>query len=298
MNGARRYHLIINPAAGVARAPGLVKSLENEFARAGCEVSIVQTEYAGHARELARSLPLRDRDGLCALGGDGTLHELVNGLLTREDGEKIPIGMLPAGTGNALMRELGCLDPIEAVARIARRRPRALDVMRVKSAGRTRFSFNLVGWGLLASANAAAERLRWLGRRRYDVAALIEVVRARRFRGQLRVDGELKAGNFNVVLGCNSVYTGVGMKIAPQAVFDDGLVDVMWTRDLGRLAVLDLFRRVFTGGHMSCDALERTRAREFSLEMEDYPLVNIDGELVEMGALEVTVVPGAVEILN
>jgi YegS/Rv2252/BmrU family lipid kinase len=297
MTAARRYYLIINPAAGVIKDPSLEARLVEAFEGAGCRVSVVRTKYGGHARELAQSVPLHDHDGLCALGGDGTLHELLNGLLSRKDGLRLPVGLIPGGTGNALLREFGCLEPFEAVQRIVQQRPRAVDVLRVESNGRMTFAFNIVGWGILAAANEQAERLRWIGRRRYDVAALLEIIRLRRFQGRLRFDEQTVHGPFNAVFGCNTKFTGTGMKIAPQAVLDDGLVDLMWVQGASRFGLLGLFRRLFSGNHLHSAELERARVQEFTLELQDYPYVNIDGECVEADSLRVVVMPAAVEVL-
>ena len=297
MTTPRRFYLIINPAAGISKDSNLEMRLVEAFEGAGCRVSVLRTEYGGHARELARSVPLHEHDGLCALGGDGTLHELLNGMLVRKDGQRLPVGLIPGGTGNALMRELGCLNPLEMVRRIVQQRPRPMDVLRVESQGRVNFAFNIVGWGMLAAANEQAERLRWIGKRRYDIAALLEIVRLRRFQGCLQFDERTVHGSFNIVLGCNTKFTGNGMKIAPQAMFDDGLVDVMWIRGVSRFGLLHLFRQVFGGNHLDSAVIERARVQEFTLDLQNYPYVNIDGECVEAASLRVVVMPAAVQVL-
>ncbi len=297
LSAARRYYLIINPAAGLIKHPNLEARLVQAFEGEGCRVSVVRTEYGGHARELAQSLPLHEYDGLCALGGDGTLHELLNGMLSRADGLRLPVGLIPGGTGNALMREFDRLNPLEAVQHITHQRLRAVDLLRVEINERVYFAFNIVGWGIIASANEQAERLRWIGRRRYDIAALLEIILLRRFHGCLRFEGRTVHGPFNAVLGCNTKFTGTGMKIAPQAVLDDGLVDLMWIRGASRFGLLGLFRRVFSGNHLQSARLERTRVAEFTLELGAYPYVNIDGERVAGDSFRVVVMPAAVEVL-
>jgi len=69
----------------------------------GGELNVIETQFAGHARELAHELDFDGYSGLIVIGGDGTMHEIVNGLLTRPDQEKVPIGLIPAGSGNAFM---------------------------------------------------------------------------------------------------------------------------------------------------------------------------------------------------
>ena len=85
------------------------------FNKSGVHVDIIQTEYAGHANELANTLDLSGYSGLCAIGGDGTLFEMVNGMLKRKDSQTFPLGLITGGTGNAFMHDLNCLDPVRGL---------------------------------------------------------------------------------------------------------------------------------------------------------------------------------------
>ena len=172
----RKFYLIVNPAGGTKKGLKILEKIKPVFRENSVEIDIIFTEYAGHAVQLAKTLDLSGYDGLCAIGGDGTFFEMVNGMLKRDDGQIFPLGLITGGTGNAFMHDLNCLDPIEAAERIIKGSLRPLDIARVETKNNIYFSFNIVGWGIVADAGYVAENLRWLGGLRYDIASILEVL--------------------------------------------------------------------------------------------------------------------------
>ena len=153
-----RYYLIVNPHGGFKKGLSILDKVKPIFNEAKADLEIKETRYAGHARILANTLDFDGYDGLCAIGGDGTMHELVNGMLTRGDDRKIPIGLIGGGTGNSFMHDLNCLDPIVAAKRIVTNQLRKLDIAKVDAAGEIIYGFNIVGWGLPTDINLFAEK--------------------------------------------------------------------------------------------------------------------------------------------
>ena len=84
-----KYYLAVNPHGGVKKGLGILEQVKPVFEKAGAEINILETEYAGHARNMARTVDIDGYDGFCAIGGDGTMHEIINGMMNREDGQKI-----------------------------------------------------------------------------------------------------------------------------------------------------------------------------------------------------------------
>jgi len=263
---------------------------------AGIECTVFETGYAGHAREFIRDLDKSLTDGFCAIGGDGTMHELVNGLLSRPDKSLMPIGIIPAGTGNSFMRSLDCLDPLEAARRIVIGRTRAIDAARVVLEGKPLYAFNIVGWGLVTDILIRSERLRWLGENRYTIASVLEVLKGRQRSARLMIDGQEKSGYFLFVLACNTPYTGKGMRMAPYADLTDGLIDLVIVRKASRAQQLRLLPKVFDGSHVASPLVEYVQTREFSLIPEVDEIVNVDGELLERTPIKVEMIPGAFEV--
>jgi len=292
-----KYYLIVNPHGGTKKGLSILEKVKPIFKQAGAEVDIKETRYAGHARIMANTLNLNGYDGFCAIGGDGTMHEIVNGMLTRNDKKKIPIGLITGGTGNSFMHDLNCLDPVVAAKRIVTGRLRQIDIAEVDAAGETIYGFNIVGWGLPTDINLLADKMRWLGGQRYNVASIIEVIKNTRRLAKISIDGQNIAGDYGFILGCNTIHTGNAMKMAPLAQIDDGLIDLLIVRKAGRLKLLSLFSKIFKGGHVGDPVVAYHQAKEFSIvPLEDH-ILNIDGELIGNTPIHVKMLPKEIEVL-
>ncbi len=268
------------------------------FERAGVDLDVRETKRAGHATELIRDLSLAKFDGICVVGGDGTAHEAVQGLMTRRPEDRIPIALIPAGTGNTLHHELGCEDPVAAVQYAIAGRTRSVDVARVSTATGTFYCINIVGFGAVADINRTAERLRWIGRARYPVAALWHILRPSPRRVRLTLDDHNVDGDFLFVIGCNTKSTGTKMQLAPDALLDDGLLDVVLLRDTSRLQILAVFLRSFNGSHLTMPCVECHQVRSFSLSSNFPEGLNLDGESAGSSPLSVEVESNSIEVFG
>ncbi len=293
----QRYILILNPHGGVKTGRTILKKVHPVFESIGAELNVYETEHAGHAKELAYSLDYTGYEGLCAIGGDGTMHEVVNGMLTRPDQRKLPIGLITGGTGNSFMRDVNCLDPVVAAKRIITGRKRPVDVAKVDANGEILFAFNIIGWGMPTEINRISEKLRWMGGQRYNVASIIEVMKNRQRLATLVVDGNRIVGNFGFIMGCNTIHTGKGMKMAPLAQVDDGYIDLIIVHKAGRFKLLNMFPKVFSGSHIGDAAVEYKQVKEFSIIPNEPHELNIDGEMIGSTPIHVVMLPRAIEML-
>ena len=292
-----RYYITVNPQGGTKKGSRILEKVLPIFEGSNAEVKILETEYAGHARDIAQEIDLTGYDGFCCIGGDGTLHEVINGLMRRNDGQKIPIGLITGVTGNSFMHDLNCLDPVEAARRIVRGQRRQIDILHCDADGVIYYSFNIVGWGIPTDANHLAEKLRWLGTSRYDIAAIIEVIRNRKRFGRIEIEGNNIAADFAFVIGCNTIHTGKGMKMAPLARLNDGLLDLIIVKKVGRLKLLRLFPKVFSGNHISDPVVDYRQVSEFSIFPEVQNTLNIDGEMLGNTPVHVKVLEKEIEVL-
>jgi len=293
----KKYYIAINPFGGLKDGMDILNRVLPIFKEAGAEVEVKETRYAGHARNMANTLNFKGYAGFCVVGGDGTMHEVINGMLSRKDGKKMPIGLITAGTGNSFMRDMDCLDPMEAARRIVSGKKRKIDVAKVNAAGEIIYGFNIVGWGLPTETNITAEKLRWLGGQRYNVASIIEVLRNTRRLAKIKIDGQTIAGDYGFILGCNTIHTGNAMKMAPLAQIDDGLIDLLIVRKAGRLKLLFLFTKIFKGGHVGDPVVQYHQAKEFSVIPLENHILNIDGEMVGNTPIHVKMLPKVIEVL-
>ena len=293
----KKFYLIVNPAGGTKKGLDILDKVKPLFQEANAELTILYTDYAGHAKDLANELDYSGYDGLCAIGGDGTMFEMVNGMLKRDDQDTIPLGLITGGTGNAFMHDIDCLDPLEAASRILKGTVRQIDIAKVNAKNKLYYSFNIIGWGLVTDAGYLAEKLRWLGGMRYDVAAILEVLMGKRRIAQLLMDNEVIEDDFVFIIGCNTIHTGKAMRIAPRARLDDGKIDLVIVRKSSKIKLLKLFPKLFSGEHIKSPLVEYRQVENFSVIPKEDSSLNIDGELIGNTPIDVTMQPKMIEVL-
>ena len=293
----KRFYLAVNPHGGLKKGLGILDAVRPILEDGGAELTVLETEYAGHARDYANEVGYEGYDGFCAIGGDGTMHEVVNGMLKRQDGRFLPIGLVTGGTGNSFMHDLDCLDPELAAKRILTGRLRPIDIAKVDANGEIYYGFNIVGWGMPTDINELAEKMRWLGGQRYNIASIIEVLKYKQRLAKLIIDGNTVVGDFGFILGCNTIHTGKGMKMAPLAQLNDGMIDLIIARKASRTKLLRLFPKLFSGAHVGDPIVEYRQVKEFSIIPQEDNILNIDGEMIGSTPIHVSMMPGAINVL-
>jgi diacylglycerol kinase (ATP) len=279
---ARRVRLLLlhNPRAGGGRAGRLLPRIRAALQARGIATDVLAGQGPGEASSLLARQDLDGFDGVVAVGGDGTLFDLVNGLYARDPASRPPAGVIPVGTGNAFARDLG-LSPGDwqgAVDLLAAGRTRRFDVGRVVTAGDTFHFVNVAGIGFVAEAGRAALRLKHCGGLAYTLAVLWCLLRLRSHSLLMEVDGrEIRQQNVFVEVS-NSRYTGARYLIAPAAVPDDGLFDVTLLRDLPRWRLLLLFPTVFRGRHVGHREVTVLRGQAIRLLEPEGLSLMADGE--------------------
>jgi diacylglycerol kinase (ATP) len=293
----KRLLLVANPASGSPPRSSIREEALAKLAAGGAQVDLKVTGGPGLAAAIAKGADLGQYDALCIVGGDGTMHEAATGLLQRAQPSAVPLGVIPAGTGNSLAISLGIRDVSHAIERILAGTARPLDAIRVQTGGQTHYCLNLIGWAAGHAINATAQRLRWLGRSRYAAAALLHVATARPRPARILLDDEQLDDQFLLVLACNTRYVGSGMLAAPRAAIDDGLFDVVVVRRASRWRMLRLLARVHDGSHLTMPEVEYRQVRRLSIETPTPEPLNLDGELKGTSPIVADVLPGALSIL-
>jgi sphingosine kinase len=293
----KKVYLIYNPFSGNKKSISILEKITPIFEKGNLHTEIIETQYAGHARELANTLPFEGYDGLCVIGGDGTMHEIVNGMMKREDHAKIPIGLIAGGTGNSFMHDIDALDPEVAALRILTGRLRNVDIAHVDANGEILYGFNIVGWGLPTDIVETATKIKWMGSQCYNIASIIEVIRNKPRLAKVKIDKQNIAGDYGFILGCNTIHTGTAMKMAPLAQINDGLIDLIIVRKAGRLKMLYLFTKLFKGRHIGDPAVVYHQVKQFSIEPLQNHALNIDGEMIGCTPVHVKMMPAAIQVL-
>ena len=275
----KKLFLIYNPHGGLKKGKNILRKVKPIFQEAEKELIILESEYSGHAFDYANTLNFQGHDGLCVIGGDGTMHEVINGMLNRKDKSRIPLGLITGGTGNSFMHDIDCLDPIKAARKIITGKMRAIDIAKVTANDTIYYSFNLIGWGVPTDSNLLAEKLRWRGGLRYSISAIFEVLKAKKRIAKLRFDGNEIEADFTFIMGCNTMHVGKGMKMAPEALIDDGKLDLIVVKKVSRFRLLFLFPKLFSGSHVDSPLVDYVQVKQFSIIPKIKNGLNIDGEM-------------------
>lgn len=288
--------ILVNPHAG-----GLESRAELEAATAPLgETRIRYTEAPGEAERLARESLEEDWDCVVAAGGDGTIHEVANGLAP--DFERARLGVLPLGTGNDLARSLGIPSRLEqAVAILRKGSVRAIDVIRVRfDDGSQRYCINMATGGLSGQVHAnldEATKRTW-GPLSYLRSAVEAVPDLESFRLELEPKDQepLTLSAFSVAIA-NGRRVASGIPAAPEARLDDGLLDVLVIPELSLGQIALLAPQVLTGNHLGSELIRFLRTEEISVSAEPPVPFNLDGERHGKTPATFEVVPRALEVI-
>jgi diacylglycerol kinase (ATP) len=287
---------IINPVAGPvgARAgrTGSEALLQGVCAAAQLSCEVAFTERAGHARELATDFLGRGFSPIIAWGGDGTVNEVGSALAFRDSA----LGIVPAGSGNGLARELGIsLEPMRALETAVRGTDRTIDIGELGG----RLFLNLAGIGLDAAIALAFGQLEGRGLRRYVRATMSTVLRYTPEVYQVMTDTQPDAfdGAALMVEFANGTQFGNGATIAPRARLDDGLLDLVIVAPRGACRAVWGARRLFNGTIDRDPSVQTMTARRVTIDGQRPMCFHVDGEVVEGGTtLDAVLHPAALRV--
>jgi len=292
-----RVTMLTNPASGHGSAPHAAERAVAQFHHRGVDVVAIAGTDADHARRLVEGALERGMDALVVVGGDGIVALALQVLAQTE----VPLGIIPAGTGNDHAREFGIpKDPEAAVDVVVDGRTETIDLGRIRGAdGTDRWFGTVMAAGFDSLVTDRTNRMRWPhGRMRYNVAMVAELSKLRPLPFRLTFDGgeELVTDLTLAAFGNTKSYGG-GMQICPNADPSDGLLDVTMVQAGSRIRLIRLFPTVFKGTHVELDEVQTARAKVITV---DSPGINAyaDGELVCPLPAEVAAVPGALKILR
>ncbi len=278
---------IVNPKAGSGAAVQLPANAE-----------ILQTKAPGHAIELTRDALKRGARTIFAVGGDGTVNEVVNGLFENEEplAADAELVVIPRGTGSDFSRVLNRAVP--------RGEKRMIDLMKVRYAAtdgttRTRYSINVTSFGMGGEIAARVNQSsKSLGGRLAYLAATVQTAWSfpgKRVTLQLDNSKTIDANVTNVAVG-NGQYHGAGMWVCPGAIIDDGLLDLTVIRYLGLPELVKSVPTLYGGGIYSHPKVESHRVKHLKAESREPVLIEIDGEAAGRLPIEISMVPKAVRV--
>lgn len=236
-----------------------------------------------------------------AVGGDGTLHEVVNALVRDQSvRDDVTVGMVPAGTGMDFVRNARMVRGVSAaVDRIVRGQERLFDVgILTLPFYRVFVNFAEVGLGAAVVAREAAFSSRWPGRASFFLAGIAAAAKDHPIAGKVIVDDKtVYQGRMVSLVVANGAYFGGGMKIAPPARVDDGRLDVVLLGDLSRVDLVSQMWKLYPGIHLRNPQVLWMRAATVSFEPETPGQLDLDGELYPGGTSRFSIQPRALRML-
>ncbi len=291
-----RVTVLTNPKAGHGNAPHAAEKSVARFQELGIDVVEIVGRDAAHARELVEEAVRGGTDALVVVGGDGVIR-LALQALARTD---VPLGIIPAGTGNDHAREYAIPtgDPAAAVDIIAAGRTIPVDLGHIRgSDGTSEYFGTIAATGFDSLVSDRVNRMSWPhGRMRYNLAIVAELSKLRPLPFRLVFDGEREiVTDLTLAAFGNTRSYGGGMKICPNADHSDGLLDVTMVRAGSRAKLIRLFPTVFKGTHIDLDEVSTDRARTV---MVDSPGINAyaDGDYVCPLPAEISAIPAALSV--
>ncbi len=292
-----RVTVLTNPMAGHGNAPHAAERAVARFQELGIDVIGIVGRDAAQARELSARAVDEGTDAFVVVGGDGVIRLALQVLAH----SGIPLGIIPAGTGNDHAREYAIPtgDPAAAVDVIAAGKTETVDLGHIRGAdGSSTWFGTVAATGFDSLVSDRGNRMRWPhGRMRYNLAIVAELSKLRPLPFRLVFDGEREVvTDLTLAAFGNTRSYGGGMLICPDADHADGLLDVTMVRAGSRTQLIRLFPTVFKGTHIDLDQVSTDRARTITVES---PGINAyaDGDFACPLPAEISAVPGALKIL-
>ena len=311
----KRVLLIVNPYGGGGRNRSRYTDIVAPLlATHHIDVTPVYTTHGGHAREIVHTMNLSPYSAIAVMGGDGTMHEVVNGLLSRPDHAMPPLALLPAGTGNALATDLGTLSLKRATMRLIGGHVCYMDANHIQSVEPHNsecpldlYSVETITWGLVGNVAVQAELplARRLGNSKFEVLGVWGVLK--HFSANLHINilstqpaavtdttpptptqptqpppQQQLSGAMVTAYINNTQYFGVNLRGAPRARLDDGLFDLLCLPSASRSLLLALFVLLPPGAHGAVAGVKYVQASSVVLQPQRRRgVLNVDGEIVE-----------------
>lgn len=300
-SGIGHVTVLANPHARRGAGRHIAQQAVAGLGARGIDVELLIGRDADEATDLAGKVARGSTDVLAVVGGDGSLRLALEASF----GTGKPLGIVPAGTGNDVARNLDIpLDDVDAALDvIVAGRTRTIDVGRVTFPdGTSRLFSTVAATGFDASVTARALEMGWpTGQARYTLAALRELIGLRARHYDVRVDETKVDGDLVFAAIGNTTSYGGGMQITPSALMSDGLLDVTMATQpsrFARLTVARVFPKVFTGTHVRHPMVRTMRGREIELYCDPTALVSVDGDLVGELPAVFEAVPAAATVLT
>ena len=301
-----KVKMILNPNADLGRAwrqAADLRPIVDQFGGADWSGTV----YPSHAIELARQAAEEGYQLVISVGGDGTVHEVINGLMQVPAEHRPRIGIVPMGSGNDFAYAAG-IDPrpANALQAIFTGKPRAIDIGRLEDgSGRIEYWNNVLGIGFDATTTIHSRRLTYFRGFMVYFLAVLQTILLNHDAPQMHIttDQESWSDKLLMFVICNGSREGGGFQVAPQARPDDGILDYACIGKVSRPMMLRLLPEVMKGTHGRFPQVRMGKLTQMELQSESPLVIHVDGEIfagfgMDIRQLRVEIIPGAVELVS
>lgn len=302
MDPGAPWHVVVNPASGRPDGGEGWRAIEGALRGAGVAFDVVHTEQPGHGAELVRAALRQGRRCIAAAGGDGSVNEVVHGIMDAglPDTRDVTLAVIPTGTGNDWARTLGITRrPADIARAIAGGRTMLHDVGAIDLPGRSptrRWFINVAGAGYDAYVTERVPRP-VPGALTYLRIALEGLARYRAPQFRISADDATIEGRLLLAFVANAQYCGNRMHVVPTARVDDGQLDVLAVRELSLVTVWPKLLKLYTGRILGDRAVRHLRARRVRIETEPPAVIQADGQIVGQTPAEFRVLERALRVI-
>ena len=291
------YHCIVNPVAGRGNGRKMLSAINTFMRDNGKEIGIKETRYPLDASQFAKEACANGSQGIIGIGGDGTIQEIVTGMLNNTDKCSVPLYMISCGSGNDWQRSFKQNNSIKScLSSLIEDKTQTIDAIWVNGMA----CLNIANIGIDARIVRNAQRFKkFFGKNAYVISAIISILSHKNTSITVYIEDTQKMkGSFTLVAACNGQYYGGGMRIAPSAIIDDGQITLCLVNAMGRLKAFTLFPLVLFGKHTSLPAVRYIKCNKVTFVPEGSQTLCLDGNLYEFNdSLKFKILPGAIQIV-
>lgn len=279
------YHIIVNPQGGKGKSLKALTTVEEIFKNNNAQYVVHKTEYAGHATEIARELSKTPDTNIVVMGGDGSFHEVLCGI---DNFDNVTLGLVACGSGNDFIKKSGHSTNVkEAVQTILNGKVGFVDYMEL---GKYR-CLNVGGGGmdvdvLLKYANCKTLK----GKAAYYYSLFYTLLHTRFHHLRITADGVTKDTSVFMIGVGNGGFIGGGIPICPNAVVDDGLLNVGYVSEMKKSKIIFRLFKFLKGKHVGTDWGGEYTAKKVTIEALDDSRFELDGEIIDDTKLDIEVV--------
>jgi len=296
-NNKKSLLFLANPKSGNGFAESIFQRVDRVLKKNNIHSILYVSKKRGDIKNKIISMDLTKFDAIIIIGGDGTINEAVNGLIRSGKSHYLPLGLIPSGSGNAFASDLNLNTIDQAVENILKFNLMNIDVMKINYNNSTTYSINILGWGMASRVNKIAEKLRFFGGMRYSIASIFCILFLKPKSMDINIDDISIKCKGLFFLALNTIHTGKGMRMAPNAKLNDGLLDFIYFENASRWNVFQIFLKIFSGNHIHCKGVEYLQGKEFSINTSGDSL-NIDGENYGVTPVTVRLMKNKLKIFN